>query len=1083
MSFSLLRVPKKAALTALRGLFVGTSCTLVLITEDRRRRINQARSAVRNAERIRSSKQYHAAPPAFDDIQSSAERKCFDDVSDAAISIEPDERRLRTQIRNSNGALDHGQVESRRSDQGAVVERPKDMLNSCADVPAESASRQHGRQGATDNAQLRQVQHGFVANSEPAGHSRLTWERRSPRAWGAHAVFPIPQPSPELFKRPLPTTSRPRPSATEDLPHPSSHNIDVHENVRWVSEAVALGDSSSLVEAVNVLSDTLRKRDMAAEEKRALIHAAASLCSKCQESGMMDDAARALYMVVQLGPLPEADYYACNPQPLIDRAISAAEVEVDKLKAEGEKSHRRERLSVGCKLERVIQLLLPRFTEITLSASRLQEWLPAAEKSMELALDLHVLTESAANVYWRIQHYGGDPDGLVTRRFMEGLAQQAKHNRILNTFHLRRYKLAQYKPETWYAIGNLVTDALELTPGKDPSRLLKTMLQFCPGETLSPERPLRTTWVTKLLYCHWQRMSTFESTLALFREFEGLGGFDKVVHLDGPYRVMIQIAVEAERWTDVDDLLKQLEVVKPSTAKEARILGLLALAKAKLGDWNGVWTDFKKMEIRYLVENVFAPVLHEFIKTHTTRETEDFLRAYIEDLDIPISPYMVNMVANRYGDVRDAHSFVEWLAYCSKKGFEVDAAFGNAILTNCRRRWDFSFLDLKLIHRTLAMLNPNFVDNVTENDMISAVLRTHRRAKPLFVKKEIALVGAKSHTWGKLTSPDDMRIDLRHAFVTRKYKQALHLYKSACKRGVPVDDGHLRIAVKASLKLDDRIQPALSLIKEGKAKGIDVSTAITQVFLTQIHHVFGGDTSDKEDTLRQVRDVIARFEESGLSLGHQPMLRVAYLLLQAGHFQSAISFGLSALQRKGISYPDDVPTFQLLFLAYAYKSDVQGMKWTIAGAVHMQYYHKKSVFKVLKDARALLRKQIQTSDVKEALWVVEQGLDKVRLQRLKNIEERKGLESGIIEIMKHAALEAELQPDSEAMRRRDEILQELDAKARQEEVIAEREEAARRSERQARYQAALELKLKDQEQAETMEAILLGSRHDIPTVF
>ena len=61
----LLRVPKKAALTALRGLIAGTSCTLLLVTEDRRRRINQARSAIENAEKLCLVKQYHATRSAL----------------------------------------------------------------------------------------------------------------------------------------------------------------------------------------------------------------------------------------------------------------------------------------------------------------------------------------------------------------------------------------------------------------------------------------------------------------------------------------------------------------------------------------------------------------------------------------------------------------------------------------------------------------------------------------------------------------------------------------------------------------------------------------------------------------------------------------------------------------------------------------------------------------------------------------------------------------------------------------------------------------------------------------------------------
>ncbi|KAL2134676.1 hypothetical protein VTI74DRAFT_11187 [Chaetomium olivicolor] len=57
---SSLPVPSRVALTALRGLVVGTSCTLALIAEDRRRKINNAMRAIENGERIKAAKGYCA---------------------------------------------------------------------------------------------------------------------------------------------------------------------------------------------------------------------------------------------------------------------------------------------------------------------------------------------------------------------------------------------------------------------------------------------------------------------------------------------------------------------------------------------------------------------------------------------------------------------------------------------------------------------------------------------------------------------------------------------------------------------------------------------------------------------------------------------------------------------------------------------------------------------------------------------------------------------------------------------------------------------------------------------------------------
>lgn len=1082
MSFSLLRVPKKAALTALRGLVVGTSCTLLLITEDRRRRINQARSAVRNADRIRSSKQYHAARPDLVE-QSSAQLQDFEDVITSSATA-PRRRRPRGGYEEAPDSQSLVRDGRSRSEQAAQAENPEDGLTSALVASVGPRDGQGGQQSTQDPVRSGTDQPERAADTRAADTVR--WNQLRPLPHGLRALPSLrdPQLSPALFKQHIPISLGPTLMARQFVP-PEIQNIDVMEFARRIREAVALGDVPSLDGAVGALRDAVRKSEFVAEEKTALVQAAASLCSKCQEVGAMDSAAWVLHHLVSLDSLLEADYHAANPQPVVAYVLSAFKAALDKVNATCERPNRDQRLSLRSKLDRAMRLLLPNFTEGTLSPPKVEEWVPVIAKSMDLAFDLHMIVQ-ASDAYWRIQHYNGDDTGQITLRFMERLAEQTRPKRIINTFNLIRHRLARYEPDIWYAIGDLATDAAEISPGQDPAKLLKNMAEFCPAEVCAPGRPLRTTWVTKLLYNHWKRVGSFEQTRALFQEFDELGGLEKVVFVDGPFRVMIQIAVEAEHWQAVDELVRKLLVVKPSTSAEARIIGLLALAKAKVGDWNGVWDDFQRMKIKYRMHDVFAPILHEYIKTHTTRETEEFLKQYVEGLRMHIGSYMVNMIANRYGDIRDIQSFVNWLEYCSSKGFEIDAAFGNAVLTNCRRRFGFGHSSLQSIYRTLRALSPKSVDDVSENDMTSGVLREHRQARPKFVRRQIALLGHKTHRLGGSGELDKIRLDLRQAFVTRDYRRTVLLYKSAWKRGARVDEGHLRYAVKASLKGDSRLHTAVRMIKEAKAKGMDVSTSITPVFLTQMHHLFKGDTSDKERLLRQVQTLIAQFQESGLSLGHQALLRTAHHLFLAKHYQGALSMALSALQRKGISYPDDVPTFQLLIHAYAHKSDVEGMKWTIAGAVHTQYFHKKRVYVALKESRQLLLKQIQTSDVKKAMWVVEEGLDRHLIQRGQLDEDRRQLERGTIDIMKRAALEADpAYADRDAIRRRDDALRELEQKARREHQEASAAEVKKRKEMEARRRAADELTWKTERDSEAwaMETLLMEGRHEVPGDF
>lgn len=1079
MSFSLLRVPKKAALTAMRGLVVGTSCTLVFITEDRRRRIDKARCAIRNADRIRSVKKYHATRLIRHAESSGASSSLEDESAPGAVDAEG--TRLREDERDEqDGPSRRTELAQALPSQSAAVESLDNVVNASTVKIVRRRDSYHNWRGTSEPPS--QIEPGSEAREEaPPAAARI---EKSPGPSAREIRFNLgnlgyQKLSPALFRQSVPIKQTVKKWENPNFsPAETRRIIDAYENVQRA--AASSSDSPSLERAINALRDSIRSRDVEAEGKEILVSTATMLCSQSQRAENMELAARALYCLVALGPLAEADYYASNPDPVINHAISIAEMEIEKLKAEEGQLRNDKLVSARRKLAWAVSLLMPRLVEGTLSAPRLPAWLSLAERSMNLAFDLGGMTKEAANLFWRIQHYQGDPLGEVARHYFERLKSQGGPQSIVNGFNLLRRKWVHLQPDTWYAVGDLAADAVEDAPGQDPAKLLRHMIEFCPPAHDPSAMPLRTTWVTKILYCQWQRVGNFDDTLALFRQFEQLGGFSKVVYADGVYRVMLQIAVEAGQWTQADEFLKTLQEIKPSSAKEARILGLVALAKAKMGDWSGVWTEFENMEIKDRMEDMFSPILHEFIKTHTTRETEDFLKTYIQDLEVPIHPYMVTMIANKYGDIRDVHSFTDWLLYCSDKGFEIDAAFSNAIVTNCKKRWDFSFDDLRLIYRTLRDLSPNFVDHVTENEMILTGLATHRRAKPTFVKRQIASVGAKfqrRHLTGDIS---DTRVHIRQAFVTRNYRAVLDMYRTACKQGVSLDDGHLRLAVKACMKLGGRLRRALVLIREGKARGLDVSSAITPIFLLEIHQIFTRDTEDKDELLREVQNLVASFEEHELSLGYAALLRTAHLLLRARHVQGALTFGLSALERKGVPYPEDIAAFQLFILAYAFKADVQGMRWTIASAVHVQFYHKGSVYRALKDARNLLQKHIQSSDVKEALWVVEQGIDRVRIRRDELVGERQEVERYVMEIMKRAALEAEQQPTSEeALRRRDEAVRQLEETARRVEEERQRKETQRSEEMAARWVAADEQMRRNTEEAAMMEKILEENSHQI----
>lgn len=1099
MSFSLSRVPKTAVLTVWSGLAVGTTGTLLLVLEDRRRRINQARCALRNAERIRSCKQYHASDIVWDDASGTVKK--FDEIftplppattelphkkDDAEASDDPIGNALLGQardqdrgvaIKKSEGALTHsGWVRKRQSSYHDWGRKPDD-IETAQDQPEAVESKPV--EPTPVELKPTELIPADPSTEQPRNQTaRETRFRLAVREWKVHPSFMDVSPP----KLPIGYKPRSLPRAlTRDFLAPRPPDVDIDENLALINKAVSLGDKAGLHEATVILRKTLRAVGNLPESKSSLVQAAIQLCLKCQQAEMMEEAMRALHSAVELGPLAEADYFAANPRAVVDYAVSIAESEIAVTKDKDWQVSKVDRELLRTRMDRTITLFTPNLTERTWVPS-LPEWLPVAEKCVHLALDLQNMVSSAVKLYHNMMGYSAEFDGLICLRYMNHLYELQGFKHIIRAFYLSRRKLVLLDRDTWTAIGDIFTEAVDQVADSDPAKALRHLVEFCPVENCKPERPLRTTWVTKMLWDHWVRMDDFEKTSALFKEFEELGGLKKVIHRDGMYRTMIQVAVEAEEWDYLDGLLKALIVIKPSAAKEARILGLLALAKARLGEWNAVWDDFKEMEIKDRIEAVFSPVLHEFMKTHTTRETEHFLKNYILEIKVPISSNMVNIVANRYGDARDHESFLDWLSWCCQQGFEVGAEFGNAIIHNCRRRWHCNFDQLRTIYTTLQALSPGFVDEVAENTMINMGLNTHKKAKIPFLKKQVVFATRKFHRWTSAESAPDMRVDMRHAFSIGNYKKVLFLYRTVKNNNKStLDEGHLRLAVRASLKQERGLQPSLKMIRDAKQRGVDIVRTVAMLFVLQLRMIFQReDVSDREQLLRRVRDCIDNFEQNDLKVGHHALLRVAHWMLKVRHYTAAIEFGLAALHDKGISHPDDLPTFQLFLVTYGYRADVAGLKWTLAGAVHSDYCHKRQVYMALKNVNNHLSKQIQSTNVKEAQRLVRKGLDLVLKRRSEVERGRHALETHALEIMARAALEAKNQPTcEETLRKRDEMAAEIAERASAREEAEARRKEEFRAEMQARKEAAEEQARLDQEEADAMEAVLTANKHEL----
>ncbi len=271
MSGSPVPVPSKAAIRALRGLLLGTSCTLALIVEDRRRRIDTVRTAIRNSDRIKSRKQYHTGSTALrlalaDEglLESPAIQWKSHDVSSAARSQHARPAGYSTEPRDA-----------------ARTSLAADLA--CDDALATLPSSFRPPTSVLPGAFIRPLSEqipslGRVAATDTAGRAELESSKDAD------------------FR-------------------------DVESMVSRIRDLSSQGDSAGIGAAVSLL------RNAIGSQKVELFHASAQLCRMCLDLGLTSEAQKILELVVQAGQVDEELYYAHNPWPIIESLIPSGSVE------------------------------------------------------------------------------------------------------------------------------------------------------------------------------------------------------------------------------------------------------------------------------------------------------------------------------------------------------------------------------------------------------------------------------------------------------------------------------------------------------------------------------------------------------------------------------------------------------------------------------------------------------------------------------------------------------------------------------------------------------------------------------------
>ncbi len=817
--------------------------------------------------------------------------------------------------------------------------------------------------------------------------------------------------------------------------------IDVAAAVDRILQLAGSRDAANLEAAVKTLLSTAPIATNAGAAADGiplptLWNASATLCRACQESGRMDLAQDVLQLAVKCGQLDAAVYFAHNPLPVVESLIP-----LDELRATAgdttplSKDSAAERRHAFVKrLQDAMALFLPPFATPSQSpeTQSTAELTAVGMQLLECAFAAHHLRSIKAIYASVMESVSGDFSDF-SHWYISQLQQAGYCKLAVSTFVQHPPNAGTLSERAFFDLGDRAVEAVREAHFFRADEVLLALQQSCnsPAGFL-----MRTSWVTDLLYGQWRKTRKYDEVKTLFAK---LGKSDDkntasasnalsstVYHVDGAYRVMIQIALEASKEAEAKSLFAELSSIKPSVAGDIRLLGLFALAKAKACNWAGVKDDFRTAAAAAGstglpprdAERVFVPIVKEYIQSHTIGETEDFLKLFIDEMGVPVGRYLVTLLANEYGALREVRSFVGWLEYCARTGFPIDSAFSNAILQNCRRHWKFSFRDLRTLYRKLRMLSPNFEDKVTQTIMTYAAISDAKhigrpvkgRVLSLRLKPALSTETTSTPATGLKTQPgsyisplsatvgwnsagrqpadeNDLYLSMKQAFASGYPAKVVRMYKHAMRGGMPPSSKCLKLAVSAAVrrgklqkqqqddvfspsgspappatspKTNDEFDGAIELLKAAHATGHDIDGATAYLAIAYIDALRPrslGVQADKTSVATAVKTVLCRLNACDVQMSDLALNRAAFHMFKAGHMRGAITLALSAANSPvgGGKLGYNVWNFSVLVSSYARLANANGIRLATQGAAANGVLGELMGYKVLKQARRGLR--------------------------------------------------------------------------------------------------------------------------------
>ncbi|KAH8199638.1 hypothetical protein TruAng_006168 [Truncatella angustata] len=770
-------VPSKAAIRALRGLALGTSCALGLVVEDRRRRISTLRTAIDNKKKLRTSRKYHGA----------AEAVSY--AGDDAVVLSGDE--LHWHYHNASSQISQEpRITSLRS--SVIAETNRTIRNEAAGPPAtpiapdKNSVEPRTRTSRTSSSLLPRV-------APTAALPKL----RDSGGWAQ---------TPALASRPA---QRPKIAELFDLPIATIN--------KRLDEPGALATfTAAFLSAGQGKGAFRRKLD------KSWLDISQALCIRCQEKGLLQEAQDILVATVRSGEVDEVRYYAHEPFPIMESILRTIDIDRD---------------SAAKRLHLVAQLFLAKFNDKPrLHADEVLH----VGKSLISQLIRFNQIQIVHQVYWRVLGQQAHPEEF-TAWFLQSLYEYSDYKSVIKYFRVNFSKMSPdiscFDATVELVLASV--EAMRGAHAEQVARALSKLCSTTglQPQTSWLSQLLQSHWSR---HKDLEMSQCFFDEFVSSGLMDQIDDREEVYQIMVKLAVLAEDKQVAQRYYQETISLAPRMVNNVWLNGYMTLMKAKDNAWDDVfTDFSNMKRYSKSQMEAY--DQTFVAVLKVFADRHIITQVEDFIKLYKAEMDVRFHRYIVTFVANKYGQIHDHEGFIGWLGYCSSQGFAPDPGFTNAILHNFRKQWNFPYWILRKLYCAIRELDPNSVDKVTTRIMHSAAMEEGNYSGANMNQRLGMLGAAPSKLpyFFKSANERDVLHAMSEEVVRRRPAKAVTIYKRAVRFGMPWCPKCLRVAVEAALQQGDNIGTAVGFISEMHEKGHDVSSAVGTLIKAQIHQFRG----------------------------------------------------------------------------------------------------------------------------------------------------------------------------------------------------------------------------------------------------